>query len=360
MNVLWVVILAGGRGERFWPKSLRDKPKQFHSIVTERTMLQETFHRVFPGFEKERIRIVADEALRSLVREQLPEIDEKNFIAEPSRKNTAPAIGLAAAVLLKEDPDAVLAVLTADHVVKPREEYLRAIRAASRLAEEGYLVTFGILPDRPATEYGYIEIQKKMKGNWDLDVYSVKIFREKPTVEQALTFLERGGFLWNSGLFCFKAKSVFEAMKEHLPAMHAGFMRIHEGVGTAGEKEIVREEYEKFERISIDYGVMEKAKNIVCVRPKFSWDDVGSWSALARHRQKDIDGNVVEGDTVIMSSRNNIILGDCSSVIALIGVHDLVVVKEGERILICPKSQDQHVREALRRMAADEKLHRFL
>jgi mannose-1-phosphate guanylyltransferase len=358
--VQWVVIVAGGRGERFWPKSLRDKPKQFHSIVTERTMLQETFYRVFPDNGKERIRIVADEALRGLVLEQLPEIGEDNFISEPSRRNTAPAIGLAAVMLMKKDPDAVLSVITADHVVKPREEYIRALKTASRLAEDGYLVTFGILPDRPATEYGYIEIHKKMKGNWDLDVYSVKIFREKPSMEQALTFLERGGYLWNSGLFCFKAKTVLEAMKEHLPAMHAGFMRIYEGIGTPGAKETLRKEYEKFERISIDYGVMEKSKNIVCVRPKFSWDDVGSWSALARHRPKDMDGNVVEGDAVILNSQNNIVLGDPSSVIALVGVRDLVVVKEGERILICPKSQDQHVREALRRMAADEKLHRFL
>jgi mannose-1-phosphate guanylyltransferase len=358
--VLWIVIVAGGRGERFWPRSLRDKPKQFHSIVAGRTMLQETFHRVYPDFGRERIRIVADEALRGLVRGQLPEIDDSNYIAEPSRRNTAPAIGLAATVIAREDPEAVLAVLTADHVVKPREEYLRALRVASGLAEEGNLVTFGILPDRPATEYGYIETHRKMRGSWELDVYGVRMFREKPTAEQALGFLERGGFLWNSGLFCFKAKAVLDAMREHLPGMHAAFARIREGIGTPRETAIVREEYERFEGISIDYGVMEKAKNIVCVRPKFSWDDVGSWSALDRHRPKDGGGNVVEGDAVLIDSGNNIVLGDASSVIALIGVRDLVVVKEGGRILICPKSRDQQVRDALGRMASDDRLTRFL
>jgi mannose-1-phosphate guanylyltransferase len=276
------------------------------------------------------------------------------------RKNTAPAIGLAATHLYREDPDALLLVLTADHVVHPKSEFLRALRTGARLAEEGHLVTFGMKPDRPATEYGYIEVHGNKRVVNGLGVLGVKMFREKPSVEQAEAFLEGGNFLWNSGMFAFSARSILGALEEYMPAMHSGFVRLRGAIGTERETAVGEEEFRRFKSISIDYAVMEKAKNILCVVPRFSWDDVGSWSSIARHKRTDGDGNIAEGNTVLVDCRDSIALGDGDSVVVLVGIRDLVVVKEGERFLVCHRSQDQRIREALKRMEADRKLRKFL
>lgn len=349
-----IVMIAGGRGQRFWPKSTETMPKQFHKIVSDKTMIQETFYRVYPEIDLENIFIVAGDGLIPVIIDQLPMIQKQNLIAEPVGKNTAPAIGLAAVYLYKRDPDAVMAVLTADHIVEPREEFLKALRTAARAAETGHLVTFGITPDRPATEYGYIEIGDRIQGDFALDVYSVKMFREKPTCELARKFIESGTFLWNSGLFAFRVKTILDAMKRHMPSLYTGLMRIYESIGTKHERSVKIDEFEKFENISIDYGVMEKSGNIVCVRPEFLWDDVGSWGALFRHREKDHDGNIVQGNTVMVDSNDNIVLGEANSIISLIGMHNVIVVKEKDKVLICHRSQDQKIKDALKAMSEDK------
>lgn len=360
----YVVIMAGGKGERFWPKSVRKKPKQFHSIVSDRTMIQETFERVVGcghlGIKEENILIVLGERYEPLLLDQLPHIDKKNIITEPEGKNTAPAIALAAACIEKRSSQATVVVLSADHVIHPRSEFSRALSAALKAAETGHLVTFGIQPDRPATEYGYVELGEPLPGEFEHEVYRVKMFREKPSLETAQEFIKRGTFLWNSGMFAFRLKDMFEALKEYMPSLYHGLRRIHESIDTNREEAVKKAEYEKFENISIDYGIMEKAKNIVCVKSRFRWDDVGSWGALARHRDSDPEGNIIQGNVLTIDSKNSIVLGEDDSLISLIGVNDLIVVKEGNRLLLCHKSQDQRIKEMLKLLTHDKNQNRYL
>ena len=355
-----IVIMAGGQGQRFWPKSTKSMPKQFHKIVSDKTMIQETFARIHPEIPLDNIFVVAGEKLMAVASGQLPLLKKQNLIIEPVGKNTAPAIGLAAAYIYKREPDAVMVVLTADHVVEPRENFFKALNTAVSVAEKGYIVTFGITPDRPATEYGYIEIGEKIGQSYELDVCSVKMFREKPTVETARDFVHRGVFLWNSGLFAFKVRVILEAMKEHMPSLYSSLMKIYDSIGTDDEKSVKKAEFEKIENESIDYGVMEKADDIACVKPDFLWDDVGSWGAISRHMPEDEEGNIVQGNVVSVDSNNNIVLGEENSIISVIGVKDLIVVKDGDKVLVCHRSRDQNIKEALKSMKGEEKYSQYL
>lgn len=358
--MVYIVIIAGGKGERFWPKSVRNKPKQFHKIISDKTMIQETFFRVYPEFKRENIFVVLGENLKTLLMEQLPTIDKRNLVVEPIGKNTAPAIGLAAIYIYKIDPDAVITILTADHVVEPEREFLISLNTAVKVAEMGYLVTFGITPDRPATEYGYIEIDERIHGSFDLDVFHVKKFTEKPLLKLAQRFVKAGTFLWNSGMFAFRVKDILESMKRYMPSLFTGLMNISNSIGMEDEEFVKKDVFEKLDSISIDYGIMEKADNIACIKPGFLWDDIGSWRSLDRHRKKDKDGNIVEGEAVIIDSKNNIVLGEGNCIISLIGVNDIVVVKEGDKLLLCRKTEDQKIKEALKVMSKDDKYLKYL
>jgi len=355
-----VVIMAGGKGERFWPRSIISKPKQFHKIVSERTMIQETFYRLYPDIYDNDIYIVAGEHLLSVIKEQLPEFQQQNLIIEPFGKNTAPAIGLAAVYIFKRAPEATMVVLTADHVIQPREDFLKAVETAVKVAEQGYLVTFGIQPDRPATEYGYIQTGARLEGEFEHEVYRVEMFKEKPTVSRAREFISSGNFLWNSGLFIFQVKTVLEAIKDFIPTIYSGLMKIYESLDTPDEYKVKKQAFQEFKDISIDYAVMEKADNIVCVKPTFLWDDVGSWSALERHKKKDEHGNITEGQVVMLDCSNNIVIGEDNSLISMIGINDAVVVKEGEKLLICHRSQDQNLKDILKIISRNRRYHKFL
>lgn len=357
--MFYIVIMAGGKGERFWPKSVWKKPKQFHRIVSERTMIQESFFRIFPEVKQENIFIVAGEDLKQLIFDQLPQLDEKNLVVEPEGKNTAAAIGLAAVYLSKKNPDATMVVLTADHAVKPRKEFIRAIETAVKVAQEGRLVTFGIKPNRPATEYGYIETGGKLEGDFDLDVYAVKQFQEKPSYERALAFIEEGSFLWNSGMFTFSLKSILDAMLIHMPILHSALMKIYNSIGTEEEDAVKQREFKRLESISIDYGVMERADNICCVRSNFLWDDVGSWGAISRHLPTDRDGNILQGNVITVDAKNNIVIGEDESIISMVGISDAIVVKEKDKLLICHREQDQKVKEIIKALWGNEKYVKF-
>ena len=355
-----IVIMAGGRGERFWPKSVRSRPKQFHRIVSGRTMIQETFYRVYPEVKKQNIHVVAGREFRTLILNQLPELPEENLILEPEGKNTAAAIGLAAVELSKKNPGCSMMVLTADHVVAPKEEFLRAIETAVCMAEHDYLVTFGIPPDRPATEYGYIETGAPIPGEYGLPVIGVKKFREKPSRDKAVEYIEKGNYLWNSGMFAFRAENILQALENHLPSLHRALSRISESIGTDMEERVKQAEFQKLESISIDYGVMEKADNIACVRPSFVWDDVGSWGALSRHRKADSDGNILPGNTVVIDSKNNIVVGEKGFLVSLVGVSDLIIIKDETRLLVCNRNQDQRVKEVIRELEKNKKYEPYL
>ena len=355
-----IVVMAGGKGERFWPKSLREMPKQFHKIVSDRTMIQETFYRLYPEIHKENIYFIANNKLMQIVKDQLPEVSENSLIVEPFGKNIAAAIGLAAIYIMKNDPEGVMVILTADHVVEPNEKFIEAIHVASKVAENNYLVTFGISPDRPATEYGYIEVDGKLDDGYDLDVYKVKMFREKPDLETAKNFVEKGNFYWNSGMFAFKITVILDEIRKYVTKLYSGLMRIEKAIGTDDEEKIKLQEFEKFDDISIDYAVMERADSIACVIPKYKWDDVGSWNGLYRHKKRDKSGNIVEGNVVAIDSKDTLIMGDDDSVIAVVGLDGIIIVKNGNRILVCNKDKDQLVKKAIKVMEKDSKLNKYL
>ncbi|MGQ9616639.1 MAG: mannose-1-phosphate guanylyltransferase [Spirochaetota bacterium] len=355
-----VVIIAGGRGERFWPRSVRDLPKQFHRIISKKTMLQETFYRVYPEVEKEQILIVANESLKPVILKQLGEIDENNLVIEPQGKNTAAAIALAGLFISRKDPQATITVLTSDHVLKPKSEFLKALKAAENVSEKGYFVTFGIHPYRPASEFGYIEIGERISEFFELGVFRVRSFREKPSLEEAEDFIRKKTFFWNSGIFTFRVDVLFEAMRIYMPELYEGMRIIGKNLGTPEESEIMKTVFDGLESISIDYGIMEKAKNIACVIPEFYWDDVGSWSSLSRHLPKNEDGNIVDGKVVVIDSDNNIVFGDEDTLISLIGVRDLIVVKDGNRLLICHRDQDQKIKELLKKIALRDDADEYL
>lgn len=355
-----VVIIAGGSGERFWPRSTRDRPKQFQPIISDRTMIQETFRRVYPDIPAERIHVVAGPRLKDLVLEQLPGLDEPNLIVEPEGRNTAPAIGLAATVIHRSRGDSIMAVLTSDHLIAPRERFLQALDRASMVARSGRIVVFGISPSRPASEYGYLEVGLENIPGYDFEVYPVVRFREKPSPDQAAEFVRRGDFLWNSGMFVFRTGVLLDAVAGHMPELHRGLTRIRDSLGTERERAVMAREFAGFPSISIDYGIMEKVGGLACLKPDFTWDDVGSWSALSRHLPGDADGNLVQGDAVLVDAADNVVVGDGESLIAAVGVRDLIVVKEGNRVLVCPRSQDQRVKDVLKRIDGNEAYRRFL
>ena len=355
-----IAIMAGGKGERFWPKSLKSMPKQFQRIVSDKTMIQGTFYRIYPKINKDNIYFIANELLTEIIKRQIPEISERNLIIEPFEKNTAAAIGLAATYIKRSDPDGVMVVLTADHVVEPEKEFIRAIDVASKVAEKGYLVTFGITPDRTATEYGYIEVDKKFNDNYGLGVYKVKTFCEKPDIETANDFIEKGNYFWNSGMFVFKVSVILKEIERHAPKLFSGLLEIEKSIGTDREKETKIKEFEKFDNISVDYAVMEKAELIACVKPEYKWDDVGSWNGLYRHKKKDNNGNISEGQVVIVDSKDTIVLGDDNSVVAAVGLDGIIIVKNGDRILVCNKDKDQLVKSALKVMKKSSNFEKYL
>jgi len=323
-------------------------------------MIQETFYRVYPEYDKEHIFVVLGETLVSHLLEQLPILDRHNIIVEPVGRNTAAAIGLASIYIEKNDPDAVMIILTADHVVKPRDTFLEALDVASDIAGKGHIVTFGIIPTRAATEYGYIELGKKLEKSHDFEAFGVEKFTEKPSEETARSFVQSGNYLWNSGMFAFHVHEILQAIKRHMPALFSSLNKISESIGRKDEQKIKRNQFESIENISVDYGIMERAQNIACVKTNFYWDDIGSWSSIARHRKQEKEGNITEGDVVFVDSKNNIVLGEKEEVVSIIGVNDLVVVKQDEKLLICHKSKDQNIKEALNLMSQDGKLSRYL
>ncbi len=340
--MLNAVIMAGGRGERFWPRSRFHKPKQLQAIAGSETMLQMTVKRMQPLIPLEQIYIVTDQKLEREVKRQLPGLPERNVIAEPVGRNTAAAVGLSAVQIGRLDEDATLAVLPADHLIFDEKEFLACLSIGAKVArEKNRLVVFGIKPDRPETGYGYI----KAGGEISEKVYEVETFVEKPDEKTAKKFLASGRYYWNSGMFVWKYSVIMAAIEKHMPRLFTGLQKIR----TAPKKEVITEVYEKIENISIDYGVMEKAQNRVMVMGDFRWDDIGSWLAMERIWQKDGEGNVSQGKFVGIDTHNSIIVGD-KTLVATIGISNMIVVTTDDAILICPKEKAQEVKKMIRKL----------
>lgn len=337
------LIMAGGRGERFWPRSRKNLPKQFLSLTDDgKTMIQLTVERILPLVKMEDIYIATNKNYKELVRSQLPGIPEENILCEPVGRNTAPCIGLGAAHIGKKYENALMLVLPSDHLIKFNNMFLSSLREACRVAmEDDNLVTLGITPTYPETGYGYIKFnpQKTLGG-----AYQVERFVEKPTLEVAKEYLETEEYLWNSGMFIWKLSSIWKNMEKYMPETYPGLQRIGAAIGTPEEEAVLEQEFAALPSVSIDYGIMEKAQHIYTIPGTFGWDDVGSWLAVERIKKTNEDGNVVNGNVITIDTHNCIVQGT-NKLIAAVGLRDLIIVDTEDAILICEKHRAGDIRK---------------
>lgn len=341
------VIMAGGRGERFWPKSRNSRPKQFLSLTKDgETMIQKTVKRLLPLVESEDIFIVTNSAYIGLVHEQLPDIPQENILAEPCARNTAPCIAFAAAVIGKKYDDAVMLVLPSDHLISYEDLYAGTLKKAIAVSLEGKnLVTIGITPDYPETGYGYINFDSSTSAG-SSDAYRVKRFVEKPDLPTAKEYLASGKYLWNSGMFVWKVSSIMENLKAFMPLIYEGALRIGEAYGTDSFDQVLRKEFYAFTSESIDFGIMEKADDIYTIPGSFGWDDVGNWLAVERINEVDDDKNYIEGNVISIGSERTTICGG-KRLIAAVGVEDIIIVDTDDAVLICSKNNTQDVKKVI-------------
>jgi mannose-1-phosphate guanylyltransferase len=354
----YAVILAGGRGERFWPLSRRSRPKQLLPIVGRRTMLEETVGRVSPLVRGDRVLVVATRLIKHEIRRLLPGVPDKNLLFEPLARNTALAVGFAAVHLAREHPKARMVVLPADHYIREKEKFLDAVRVALEVAQSKLLVTFGVVPDRAETQYGYIRLGKKIHRENGVEVFAARAFTEKPNRKRARSFLNSGEFLWNSGIFVWRVDAILEAIGEQMPQLHEGLMSYAASLGKVGEQAALNRLYKKSESISIDYGVMESAFNVAVVKADFRWDDVGSWGALTRLHEEDEHGNVVVGDHLSEDTRETIVFSE-SGLVATLGVSDLVIVRTGDVTLVARKGRSSDIRKLVDKLYENEDLKKY-
>lgn len=339
------LIMAGGRGERFWPKSRVNMPKQFLSLTGDgKTMIQLTVERILPMVELEDIFIATNQKYRDLVLQQLPGLPEQNILCEPVGRNTAPCIGLGAVHIAKKYEDAVMIVLPSDHLITHPQIFRRTLRDAASVAEMGEnLVTIGITPTYPETGYGYIKFDSdRMLGA----TFAVERFVEKPNFETAQSYLQTQQYLWNSGMFIWKVSTILSKLSEHMPDIYEGLQRISAAIGTEDQETVLEKEFQNFASVSIDYGIMEKASNIYILSGAFGWDDVGSWLAVERFRERNEFNNVVSGNVVTVDTKNTLIQGE-KKLIAAVGLENLIIIDTEDALLVCDKNNTAGIKKVL-------------
>ena len=342
------LIMAGGRGERFWPKSRKNLPKQFLSLTSDgKTMIQLTVERISPVVSLENIYISTNTSYKKLVMEQLPGIPEENILCEPVGRNTAPCIGLAAVHIRKKLGDAIMMVLPSDHLIKNNVMFLDVLRDAATAAEENTnLVTIGITPSYPETGYGYIQFDSQNLKECTSRAYKVVNFKEKPDLSTAKEYVASGDYLWNSGMFIWKVSSILSNMENLMPAMYDGLKKIESSIGTQEQEQVLESEFINFKSESIDYGIMEHAKDIYIIPGAFGWDDVGSWLALERINSSNEFGNVVNGNVISIDTKNSIIHGN-EKLIATVGLKDIIIIDTEDALLICDKDSTQDIKKVI-------------
>lgn len=352
---MYIVILAGGSGTRFWPLSRKSRPKQLISITGDRSMLQRTVERVLP-LKPKRILVItnhlqADETKHQLQSYRSVPID---IIAEPAARNTAPAIGLAAAIIAAHDPSGVIAVLPADHFIKDEDALRDTLLAGMHAARNGYLVTLGIMPSRPETGYGYIEADMDLRGEGP---FPVRRFVEKPPLVEALRYLEEGNYFWNSGMFIWRADVILREIDTYMPSLYASLMRIafNDDVWALSDlEEQIGNIYLEVESVSIDYGVMEKSSNVQVIPVEMGWSDVGSWSALPEVVEPDADGTICINAVghIPVDSSDCLIYAD-GRMVATVGMHNVVIVSTPDALLVCDRNRCQDVKKVVELLEAN-------
>lgn len=347
--MLHAMIMAGGSGTRFWPASRKLKPKQLLNLTGERSMIQSTADRLSGLCPLENLLIVTNQSLVKPISEQLPEVPLTSIIGEPAKRDTAPCIGLAAALIASRDPEATMIVMPADHVIGPDDVFQDALNHAAELVEEDptRIVTFGIKPSYPAEAFGYIERDGKALSQKRLPSFSVSRFREKPDLPTAKAFLKAGSFYWNSGIFVWKVKTILAALKEFQPGMLARIKAIANTIGTPTFDETLQREFTAIKGTSIDYAVMEKHKNVMVVEAPFEWDDLGNWSAIPRLNGIDEAGNTIDGEHIGIETENSLIRTENGHLIVTIGMKDCIVVHTSNATLVAEKSKEQSIKQVV-------------
>jgi len=345
----YAIVMAGGVGARFWPYGTSRLPKQFLPIAnSDDTMLQLTIKRLKDIVPIEQVFIITNKQYIDLVKKQLPRIPKENIIGEPVGRNTAPCIGLASIILKQYDEKAKMFVIPADHLIENVDEFTKAVNSGLKFVEEkDAIVTLGIVPSHPETGYGYIQFIEDAffkADNSDVSIYRVKTFAEKPSLDVAKIFLESGDFLWNSGMFIFRADTMLKQMNEQLPDLYHAIQKIEKAIHTSKYQQVLEQVFAEIKGISIDYGIMEKAKNVFVIKADLKWSDLGSWDEVSRLRTKDKNGNAVIGDSFIKDSKNNLIMST-KGFVGVIGADDLIIINTKDGLLICKKDRSQEVKE---------------
>jgi mannose-1-phosphate guanylyltransferase len=349
MNI-HAVIMAGGVGARFWPRSREKSPKQLLEIVGPGTMIQNVIHRIEPIIQADNILIITNKALKTGVSHQVPNIPMKNIIVEPVGRNTAPCVGLAALFIRRSDPQGVMMVLPSDHIIQNVEEFLRILELGINVAySSGALVTIGIQPNRPETGYGYIQVIDEDDGTnpyFEKGVYKVKTFAEKPDPPTAEMFLKSGDFFWNSGIFIWRVDVILREIEEHLPELYEGLMKIDRAIGSKDFDTVLSSVFGQIRSISIDYGVMEKAQRVYVIKGDFGWSDIGSWDEVYRITTKDENKNCLTGKVIAKDTKGTMVYSP-KKLVATIGVEDLIIINTEDALLVCKAGRSQEVKEVV-------------
>jgi mannose-1-phosphate guanylyltransferase len=350
----YALIMAGGFGTRLWPLSRRDRPKQSLVLVGGRTMFEHAVDRIAPLFQPEQILVVTGAEHVASLAAQAPELPPENFIVEPEGRGTAPAIGLGAIHLRRQDREAVMAVLTADHFIADVERFRRALTAAAQVAEEEHLVTLGIMPSSPSTGYGYIKQGESLDTVEGFQVFQADRFTEKPSLETALHMVESGEYSWNSGMFIWRVDRILEEFQRQMPEFYVQLAEVEAALGTAGYEPSLNRVWPQVLKQTIDYGVMEGAEDVAVIPVDIGWSDVGSWTSLADLLEADGEGNTIVGPHVGIDTHDTLVFGG-KRLVATIGLEGIVVVDTEDALLVCPREREQEVREIVRQLERDDR-----
>ena len=352
---LVVVIMAGGMGTRFWPLSTKEKPKQFIQLFDDRSLLQQSYDRVVPIVAAERIFVLTNADYTHLVAEQLPQLPPENIIGEPERRDTAAAVCLGTLVARKRFGNPVIAVLTADHRIQPVERFRQTLlSAADQARSSGALYTFGIKPTYASEAYGYLEVGEPSLEDADIGHFRLRSFKEKPDAATARQYLESGRYLWNSGMFVWTADAIFAELERNVPDHVEQLVRAVEQIDSNRWSAALQQAFARLQRISIDFAVMEKARDVRCVAGTFAWKDVGGWLAIQEFLDRDEDGNYTKGRVHSFDAGGNLVFCDApGETVALVGVSDVVVVRAGGKTLVARKDRLEDVKKIVESMLPD-------
>jgi len=355
MKDLYTLIMAGGAGTRFWPRSKTAKPKQYLNMFGDDSLLQSTIKRFSTFTETDNIYVVSAKSQAEVLEEQTPMLPKDNLIYEPVGRNTLPCIGLAAMLAENENPDGIMVVSPSDHLIEDYELFEETVLAAAKIADEkNGIVTLGIKPTFPATGFGYVQTAEDITGSEKIKQFKVERFVEKPDVQTATGYLKKGGFYWNSGLFIFKISVFIDSIKEFAPDLYNDLKKIQADFGTSSYEKTLDTIYRAVKSISVDYGIMEHAKNIYLVEGNFDWNDLGSWESVYLTDKKDNNGNAGSGESIFIDSKNSYIHSE-NGLIALVGLDDVIVVQDGNTTLVCKRENAEDVKKVVDQLKAENK-----